>query len=168
MYLHFWYQHKFVFWYTRRTPGVRTQTSYEDNIKKIVDFSTVSISILYLNVMRSLYTLGCSLKRHIIYLMHPYYIWTGLRSKRFGSVIATWLAPPHCQAQLICIYSRMAFVHCGRYVLLLILFSNGNIHLSWMISFLFIRILPTAMVENGLLDLRRSYRGVFGRIWYGH
>ncbi|KAK4486609.1 hypothetical protein RD792_006860 [Penstemon davidsonii] len=34
-------QHKFVFWYTRRTPGVRTQTSYEDNIKKIVDFSTV-------------------------------------------------------------------------------------------------------------------------------
>ncbi|KAE8099699.1 hypothetical protein FH972_017656 [Carpinus fangiana] len=34
-------QYKFVFWYTRRTPGVRTQTSYEDNIKKIVDFSTV-------------------------------------------------------------------------------------------------------------------------------
>ncbi|KAA3487454.1 eukaryotic translation initiation factor NCBP [Gossypium australe] len=34
-------QHKFVFWYTRRTPGVRTQTAYEDNIKKIVDFSTV-------------------------------------------------------------------------------------------------------------------------------
>ncbi|KAF7147784.1 hypothetical protein RHSIM_Rhsim03G0001600 [Rhododendron simsii] len=34
-------KHKFVFWYTRRTPGVRSQTSYEDNIKKIVDFSTV-------------------------------------------------------------------------------------------------------------------------------
>nr|QNT12795.1 eukaryotic translation initiation factor nCBP2-S [Nicotiana tabacum] len=34
-------KHNFVFWYTRRTPGVRTQTSYEDNIKKIVDFSTV-------------------------------------------------------------------------------------------------------------------------------
>lgn len=34
-------KHKFVFWYTRRTPGVRTQTAYEDNIKKIVDFSTV-------------------------------------------------------------------------------------------------------------------------------
>ncbi|CAN1765319.1 Eukaryotic translation initiation factor NCBP [Linum perenne] len=34
-------KHKFVFWYTRRTPGVRTQTSYEDNIKKIVEFSTV-------------------------------------------------------------------------------------------------------------------------------
>ncbi|KAL7168806.1 hypothetical protein ACSBR2_033941 [Camellia fascicularis] len=34
-------KNKFVFWYTRRTPGVRTQTSYEDNIKKIVDFSTV-------------------------------------------------------------------------------------------------------------------------------
>ncbi|KAJ0714761.1 putative translation Initiation factor eIF-4e, eukaryotic translation initiation factor 4E (eIF-4E) [Helianthus annuus] len=32
---------KFVFWYTRRTPGVRTQTSYEDNIKQIMDFSTV-------------------------------------------------------------------------------------------------------------------------------
>ncbi|KAK6151867.1 hypothetical protein DH2020_014502 [Rehmannia glutinosa] len=31
----------FVFWYTRRTPGVRTQTSYEDNIKKIVEFNTV-------------------------------------------------------------------------------------------------------------------------------
>uniref|UniRef100_I1MNU8 mRNA cap-binding protein n=1 Tax=Glycine max TaxID=3847 RepID=I1MNU8_SOYBN len=34
-------KHKFVFWYTRRTPGVRNQTSYEDNIKKIVEFSTV-------------------------------------------------------------------------------------------------------------------------------
>ncbi|KAE8678598.1 Eukaryotic translation initiation factor NCBP [Hibiscus syriacus] len=34
-------KHKFVFWYTRRTPGARTQTAYEDNIKKIVDFSTV-------------------------------------------------------------------------------------------------------------------------------
>ncbi|XP_051138607.1 eukaryotic translation initiation factor NCBP-like isoform X1 [Andrographis paniculata] len=34
-------KHKFVFWYTRRTPGVRTQTSYEDNVKKIVEFSTV-------------------------------------------------------------------------------------------------------------------------------
>ncbi|KAF7801469.1 eukaryotic translation initiation factor NCBP [Senna tora] len=34
-------KNKFVFWYTRRTPGVRNQTSYEDNIKRIVDFSTV-------------------------------------------------------------------------------------------------------------------------------
>ncbi|KAG6751885.1 hypothetical protein POTOM_044096 [Populus tomentosa] len=34
-------RNKFMFWYTRRTPGVRTQTSYEDNIKKIVEFSTV-------------------------------------------------------------------------------------------------------------------------------
>ncbi|URD74857.1 eukaryotic translation initiation factor 4E type [Musa troglodytarum] len=34
-------KHKFVFWYTRRTPGVRSQTSYEDNIKKIVEISTV-------------------------------------------------------------------------------------------------------------------------------
>ncbi|KAL3625494.1 hypothetical protein CASFOL_030948 [Castilleja foliolosa] len=34
-------KNKFVFWYTGRTPGFRTQTSYEDNIKKIVDFSTV-------------------------------------------------------------------------------------------------------------------------------
>ncbi|KAI3523221.1 hypothetical protein L1887_01279 [Cichorium endivia] len=34
-------KNKFVFWYTRRTPGVRTQTSYEDNIKQIMDFSTV-------------------------------------------------------------------------------------------------------------------------------
>ncbi|KAK4343813.1 hypothetical protein RND71_036907 [Anisodus tanguticus] len=34
-------KHKFVFWYTRRTPGVRTQTSYEDNINKVVDFSNV-------------------------------------------------------------------------------------------------------------------------------
>ncbi|KAL8147169.1 hypothetical protein AgCh_004770 [Apium graveolens] len=34
-------KNKFVLWYTRRTPGVRTQTSYEDNIKQIVDFSTV-------------------------------------------------------------------------------------------------------------------------------
>ncbi|XP_075507370.1 eukaryotic translation initiation factor NCBP-like [Primulina tabacum] len=34
-------KHKFVFWYTRLTPGVRSQTAYEDNIKKVVDFSTV-------------------------------------------------------------------------------------------------------------------------------
>ncbi|KAF8069833.1 hypothetical protein N665_1131s0031 [Sinapis alba] len=33
--------YKFAIWYTRRTPGVRSQTSYEDNIKKIVEFSTV-------------------------------------------------------------------------------------------------------------------------------
>lgn len=33
-------KHKYVFWYTRRTPGSR-QTSYEDNIKHIVDCSTV-------------------------------------------------------------------------------------------------------------------------------
>lgn len=40
--LHICDQHKFVFLYTRRTPGVRTQTSYEENIKKIMEFSTVS------------------------------------------------------------------------------------------------------------------------------
>jgi hypothetical protein len=36
-------QRKLVLWYTRRTPGARSQ-SYEDNIKKIVDFSTVCLS----------------------------------------------------------------------------------------------------------------------------
>ncbi|KAL9998652.1 putative translation Initiation factor eIF-4e, eukaryotic translation initiation factor 4E (eIF-4E) [Helianthus debilis subsp. tardiflorus] len=41
-------QNKFVFWYTRRTPGVRTQTSYEDNMKQIMDFSTVIIHHLLL------------------------------------------------------------------------------------------------------------------------
>ncbi|KAG5403356.1 hypothetical protein IGI04_009475 [Brassica rapa subsp. trilocularis] len=30
-------RYKFAIWYTRRTPGVRSQTSYEDNIKKIVE-----------------------------------------------------------------------------------------------------------------------------------
>ncbi|KAL2923248.1 Eukaryotic translation initiation factor NCBP [Bienertia sinuspersici] len=34
-------KHKLVFWYTRRNPGVRTQTSYEESIKRLVDFSTV-------------------------------------------------------------------------------------------------------------------------------
>jgi len=34
-------QHRFVFWYTQRTPGIRSRTSYEDNMKKIADFSTV-------------------------------------------------------------------------------------------------------------------------------
>lgn len=37
-------QHRFVVWYTRRQPGIRSQTSYEDNIKKIAEFSTVSFS----------------------------------------------------------------------------------------------------------------------------
>eukprot|EP00249_Psilotum_nudum_P010974 c22885_g1_i1 orf=442-1239(-) len=34
-------QHRFVFWYTRRTHGVRSQTSYEDCVKKLAEFSTV-------------------------------------------------------------------------------------------------------------------------------
>ncbi|KAK3198098.1 hypothetical protein Dsin_021513 [Dipteronia sinensis] len=47
-------KHKFVFWYTRRTPGVRTQSSYEDNIKKIVDFSTVEgFWVCYCHLARS-------------------------------------------------------------------------------------------------------------------
>ncbi|KAK9153326.1 hypothetical protein Sjap_000806 [Stephania japonica] len=47
-------KHKFVFWYTRRTPGVRTQTSYEDNIKKIVEFSTVEgFWLCYCHLARS-------------------------------------------------------------------------------------------------------------------
>ncbi|WOL16921.1 hypothetical protein Cni_G25709 [Canna indica] len=33
-------KHKFVLWYTQRIPGVRS-ASYEDNIKKIMGFSTV-------------------------------------------------------------------------------------------------------------------------------
>ncbi|KAG8096689.1 hypothetical protein GUJ93_ZPchr0013g35696 [Zizania palustris] len=43
---------KFVLWYTRRTPGTRSQ-SYEDNIKKIVDFSTVeSFWVCYCHLSR--------------------------------------------------------------------------------------------------------------------
>ncbi|KAL5218805.1 hypothetical protein ABZP36_019489 [Zizania latifolia] len=43
---------KFVLWYTRRTPGARSQ-SYEDNIKKIVDFSTVeSFWVCYCHLAR--------------------------------------------------------------------------------------------------------------------
>ncbi|EFJ13594.1 hypothetical protein SELMODRAFT_446282 [Selaginella moellendorffii] len=34
-------QQRFVFWYTRRTPGVRSHISYEDSMKKIAEFSTV-------------------------------------------------------------------------------------------------------------------------------
>eukprot|EP00252_Welwitschia_mirabilis_P003879 TRINITY_DN1395_c0_g1_i1.p1 TRINITY_DN1395_c0_g1~~TRINITY_DN1395_c0_g1_i1.p1 ORF type:complete len:216 (+),score=26.15 TRINITY_DN1395_c0_g1_i1:169-816(+) len=35
-------QNRFVFWYLRRQPGSRAQqTSYEENMKKIVEFSTV-------------------------------------------------------------------------------------------------------------------------------
>ncbi|XP_057496246.1 eukaryotic translation initiation factor NCBP-like isoform X2 [Actinidia eriantha] len=46
-------KHKFVFWYTRRTPGVRNQTSYEDNIKKLVDFSTVeAFWVCYCHLVR--------------------------------------------------------------------------------------------------------------------
>ncbi|RZS13692.1 hypothetical protein BHM03_00045310 [Ensete ventricosum] len=45
-------QHKFVFWYTRRTPGVRSQTSYEENIKKIVEFSTVNFFLHLVNAKR--------------------------------------------------------------------------------------------------------------------
>ncbi|BAF11542.1 eukaryotic translation initiation factor NCBP [Oryza sativa Japonica Group] len=43
---------RFVLWYTRRTPGARSQ-SYEDNIKKIVDFSTVeSFWVCYCHLTR--------------------------------------------------------------------------------------------------------------------
>ncbi|KAH9303145.1 hypothetical protein KI387_014728 [Taxus chinensis] len=34
-------QHRFAFWYLRRQPGARSQASYEENMKKIVEFSTV-------------------------------------------------------------------------------------------------------------------------------
>uniref|UniRef100_A0ACD5XJS0 Uncharacterized protein n=1 Tax=Avena sativa TaxID=4498 RepID=A0ACD5XJS0_AVESA len=43
---------KLVLWYTRRTPGTRSQ-SYEDNIRKIVDFSTVeSFWVCYCHLAR--------------------------------------------------------------------------------------------------------------------
>ncbi|CAM0872388.1 unnamed protein product [Alopecurus aequalis] len=43
---------KLVLWYTRRTPGARSQ-SYEDNIRKIVDFSTVeSFWVCYCHLAR--------------------------------------------------------------------------------------------------------------------
>lgn len=35
-----------MFWYTRRTLGMRSQTPYEDNIKKIVDFTTVKFILM--------------------------------------------------------------------------------------------------------------------------
>jgi hypothetical protein len=41
-------QHRFVFWYTQRTPGIRSRTSYEDNMKKIADFSTVGCFSIWL------------------------------------------------------------------------------------------------------------------------
>ncbi|KAK9664652.1 hypothetical protein RND81_14G058500 [Saponaria officinalis] len=34
-------KHKFVFWHTRRAPGARTQTPYQESIKQLADFSTV-------------------------------------------------------------------------------------------------------------------------------
>eukprot|EP00245_Coleochaete_scutata_P007312 TRINITY_DN22514_c0_g1_i1.p1 TRINITY_DN22514_c0_g1~~TRINITY_DN22514_c0_g1_i1.p1 ORF type:complete len:232 (-),score=37.84 TRINITY_DN22514_c0_g1_i1:211-906(-) len=34
-------QHRFVIWYTRRVPGQRAMTSYEDSVKKFAEFSTV-------------------------------------------------------------------------------------------------------------------------------
>ncbi|CAN6295680.1 unnamed protein product [Urochloa humidicola] len=43
---------KLVLWYTRRTPGARSQ-AYEDNIKKIIDFSTVeSFWVCYCHLAR--------------------------------------------------------------------------------------------------------------------
>ncbi|CAD6257894.1 unnamed protein product [Miscanthus lutarioriparius] len=45
-------RHKLVLWYTRRTPGARSQ-AYEDNIKKIIDFSTVeSFWVCYYHLAR--------------------------------------------------------------------------------------------------------------------
>jgi hypothetical protein len=45
------HQHRFVFWYTRRTQGIRSQTSYEDNMKKIAEFSTVSLTLVFFFLM---------------------------------------------------------------------------------------------------------------------
>ncbi|KAI9093660.1 hypothetical protein K1719_027109 [Acacia pycnantha] len=45
-------KHKFVLWYTQRTPGVRSQTSYEDNIKKIADFSVEGFWVCYCHLAR--------------------------------------------------------------------------------------------------------------------
>lgn len=101
---HFHGQHKFVFWYTRRTPGVRSQTSYEDNIKKIVDFSTVIFIVFYKRLQRA---------QSVCVNLLAEYCQTH-RLKLFGSAIAIWLVHHLYQAQLICIFLRREFVLCGR------------------------------------------------------
>ncbi|CAN8243988.1 unnamed protein product [Cochlearia groenlandica] len=49
-------RYKFAIWYTRRTQGAgaRSQTPYEDNIKKIAEFSTVEVFwACYCHIVRS-------------------------------------------------------------------------------------------------------------------
>ncbi|CAN8300438.1 unnamed protein product [Cochlearia groenlandica] len=47
-------RYKFAIWYTRRTPEVRSQTSYEDNMKKIVEFGTAEVFwACYCHIARS-------------------------------------------------------------------------------------------------------------------
>ncbi|CAM8924680.1 unnamed protein product [Rhodiola kirilowii] len=46
-------KYTFVLWYTRKTPGVRTLTSYEDSIKKIAEFSSVeAFWVCYCHLVR--------------------------------------------------------------------------------------------------------------------
>eukprot|EP00164_Ancoracysta_twista_P004192 GFYU01005641.1.p1 GENE.GFYU01005641.1~~GFYU01005641.1.p1 ORF type:complete len:206 (-),score=31.52 GFYU01005641.1:201-818(-) len=42
-------QHKYVLWFVRRTPGSRSQESYEKNIKKICSFGSVEAFWRYYN-----------------------------------------------------------------------------------------------------------------------
>ena len=65
-------QNKFVFWYTRRTPGVRTQSSYEDNIKQIMDFSTVTIHYFLGISLTHCYSLDAMFVGMLVYLYGLY------------------------------------------------------------------------------------------------
>lgn len=101
------------------------------------------------------------------------------RLKVSGSATATWLGPRQCQVQLIYIFSRRVFVHCGRYDFAAWvgeLFSSIFLLLCLVIllktKYLFMlfpsfRILLTAMVVNGLLDLKSLSQVAFGKTWYG-
>ena len=94
----FYEQHKFVFWYTRRTPGVRNQTSYEDNIKKIVDFSTVR-SLLYWGL---LVNINPSFNVNLLSLTIVHIN----RLKDFGFATAILLDLLLCLVQQICTFLR--------------------------------------------------------------
>ncbi|CAM8927740.1 hypothetical protein QQ045_023172 [Rhodiola kirilowii] len=51
--LYLFEMYTFVLWYTRKTPGVRTLTSYEDSIKKIAEFSSVeAFWVCYCHLVR--------------------------------------------------------------------------------------------------------------------
>lgn len=150
------YQHTFVLWYTQKTPGVRTQTSYEDSIKKIADFSSVKSVLGWFLIYYGI-LFFCQL--------------ASLLLRTFPSQVeAFWMC--YCRLVRPANLPSSTDLHFFKEGIrpLWEVFTQTSRMVTIMFHVLFIglffsatRTLLTAMVESGSYDLRRLFPDAFGR-----